>query len=603
MNTFASLFSALPSDPKAYPPFPAAAERTLWDALPQEARTPLIERGDAALLLPWPRLGAADYLDFTRTGRRTLFEGKYFARRHTLNDLVMAECAAGQKRYIDAIADYVWELCEESGWQLPAHNTYIRDTPARPLPDISRPVLDLFACETGAALALTYHLLGPELEGTAPGIGARILGELGTRLLSPYLNGHFWWMGNGDEPMCNWTPWCTQNVLLAAALTPQPDQLRRLVCEKAAASLDCFVKDYGEDGCCDEGAKYYGHAALCLFTATEVLNGMTGGHFAPLYKTERVRNMADFIRQMHVAGNYYINFADCPPVLEVQGELVFLFGEKTENPGLSAFAAVLVRERRLYEPCADLSLYTRLAALFSAGEISRHSIEAEKPEDRYFESAGLLIARDERTCLAVKTGDNNDNHNHNDTGSITLYLDGKPFLIDVGVGSYTRETFSHERYSIWTMQSAYHNLPTFAGVMQEAGADYKATGIEYHIGNDETYICMDIAAAYPEKAGVLRYLRTVCLKKGKGVFISDVYDGKHPASLSLLLDRRPHIDGQTIEVPGRGRISVSGAGHIGVEHIPVTDPVLRKAWPDSLYRLLIEFSRKLELEILAADQL
>jgi hypothetical protein len=407
-------------------------------------------------------------------------------------------------------------------------------------------------------------------------------------------------MGNGDEPMCNWTPWCTQNVLLAAALTQQSDEVRYSICKKAAASLDYFLKDYGEDGCCDEGAKYYGHAALSLFTAMEVLNGMTGGHFMPLYKTDKIRNMADFIRQMHVAGNFYINFADCPPILEPPAELVFLFGKKTENPELCTFGAALVKKRGLYEPCEDLSLYTRLASIFSLKDIDNEINRCPEPQkcaDKYFESTGLLIARDERVCLAVKAGDNNDNHNHNDTGSVILYMDEKPFLIDVGVGSYTRETFSADRYTIWTMQSAYHNLPAFASFMQEAGADYKATDIKYHIDNHETYISMDIAKAYPKEAGVLQYLRTVSLKKGKGVFITDVYSGKHPAILSLLLECQPCITGQSIEVPGRGRIITSGAEHIDMEHIPITDPVLQKSWPNTLYRLLIKFSYKLELEI------
>jgi hypothetical protein len=176
-------------------------------------------------------------------------------------------------------------------------------------------------------------------------------------------------------------------------------------------------------------------------------------------------------------------------------------------------------------------------------------------------------------------------------------MDQKPFLIDVGVGSYTRETFSADRYSIWTMQSAYHNLPTFEGKMQQAGAEYKAADIKYHIDDHETFISMDIAKAYPKEAGVLHYLRTVCLKKGRGLFITDEYAGEKPATLSLLLECQPVITGQSIEVPERGRIITSGADRIDMEHIPITDPVLQKFWPDSLYRLLIKFSYKLELEI------
>jgi hypothetical protein len=115
----------------------------------------LIEKGDAALDKPFPELKMSDYLDFTRTGNRVRFEEKYFGRRHILNDLVMAECVSGHGKYLDAIADAVYAICEESGWQLPAHNTYVRNEPQLPLPNPKRPVLDLFACETAAGLALT----------------------------------------------------------------------------------------------------------------------------------------------------------------------------------------------------------------------------------------------------------------------------------------------------------------------------------------------------------------------------------------------------------------------------------------------------------------
>ena len=594
---FAIHFSRYRQVPHGFVPFSASTDRATWDALPREACTKLTKRGDVAMQLPWPALTATDYLDFTRTGQRIPFEKKYFARRHLLNDLVMAECINGQGLYLDAIVDAVWVICEESGWQLPAHNVYMRDGMQIPLPNPTRPVLDLFACETAAGLALIYYLLGDSLENAAPGIKERLLEELTRRIITPYLTEHFWWMGRGNEPMLNWTPWCTQNVLLVAAVTPQTDKTRKAVCEKAAYSLDCFIKDYGDDGCCDEGAKYYSHAALCLFVAMEILNGMTNDHFAPLYQVDKIRNMADFIRQMHVSGDYYINFADCPAILEPPGALEFLFGRRTKNPALSAFAADGIRRHGLHEPSGDLSLYTRLMTLFSMSEIHQSQELPELPPDQYFTSVGVFVARDNRFCLAVKSGDNDDNHNHNDVGSITLYLDGKPLLIDVGVGSYTRDTFSPRRYEIWTMQSAYHNLPAFGGIMQEAGAEFKAKNIQHHFNDSEAHISMDIADAYPKKAGVAYYKRTVSLKKGVGVFVTDEYNGKHPAELGLMLCSPPIIKGQTVQVEGGGQIAVSGNDGIKLEEIAIDDPILLKVWPDTLYRVLITFSKRLELKI------
>lgn len=55
-----------------------------------------------------------------------------------------------------------------------------------------------------------------------------------------------------------------------------------------------------------------------------------------------------------------------------------------------------------------------------------------------------------------------------------MWVNDTPMLIDAGVGTYTRQTFSSERYTIWTMQSNYHNLPLVNGVPQKYGRKYKA---------------------------------------------------------------------------------------------------------------------------------
>ena len=48
-------------------------------------------------------------------------------------------------------------------------------------------------------------------------------------------------------------------------------------------------------------------------------------------------------------------------------------------------------------------------------------------------------------------------------------------MIDAGVGTYNRQTFSEQRYDIWTMQSNYHNLPMINGVPQKNGPEFKTT--------------------------------------------------------------------------------------------------------------------------------
>lgn len=75
--------------------------------------------------------------------------------------------------------------------------------------------------------------------------------------------------------------------------------------------------------------------------------------------------------------------------------------------------------------------------------------------------------------FAAKGGYNNESHNHNDAGTFSLYLHTTPVFIDAGVGTYTRQTFSSERYTIWTMQSNYHNLPMINGVPNHSEQNIK----------------------------------------------------------------------------------------------------------------------------------
>ena len=185
--------------------------------------------------------------------------------------------------------------------------------------------------------------------------------------------------------------------------------------------------------------------------------------------------MAQYIRNVHVADRTYINFADASAVLPPCGAREYLLGKAVGSESLCAFAAADFRSDPRPDQPEEINLWYRLLALTTAAEIAGTPPVSEDVPDIYYESCGLFVARDGRFTVAAKAGDNDDGHNHNDVGSVTVYKDGQPVLIDVGVETYTKKTFSPERYDIWTMQSAYHNLPTFNDVGQLAGPAFAAS--------------------------------------------------------------------------------------------------------------------------------
>ncbi len=590
---------------------PPAVCREPWEKIPADYRNLLVEEGEKWIGHPFPPVYATDFMEFCRTGNRSNYEDRIFERLTALDALVLAECAEYRGRFLDTIINVIFLICGEAAWQLPAHNSYIRDTPQLLLPDVTRPVVDLFAAETGAVLALTEYLLRDCLAGISPAVSVLIDHNLETRIFEPYLEQHFWWMGDGKSPMNNWTSWCTQNVLLAVFTRPLDTGIQKAVMEKACRGLDYFLDEYGEDGCCDEGAQYYRHAGLTLFNAMEILNQVCGGAFEPLYREDKIRNIAEYIMKVHVAGPYYINFADCSPMAGACGVREYLFGKRTDSRGLTAFAAEDYQNldgRQRLTPEEHNLLY-RVQAAFYHKEMMEYRRDGETViDDVYFPSTGLFIARDRRFCLAVKAGDNGDSHNHNDTGSFTIYRDGQPVFIDVGVESYTKKTFSPQRYEIWTMQSQYHNLPTFGGKMQKDGEEFGASQVEYELGETASRIRMELAGAW-EEGSVRSYVREACLEKGQRIVITDLCQGNgEPPVLSLMTYEKPEIrweeagrrqGGTEPEEKGRdcrmilgdrGSCRIKGAARICTEEIPITDPRLKTAWHHNIFRTLVTFA-------------
>ncbi len=673
---------------------PDILDRDFWDKLPDDYKQHRISRAQEALNTPWPELLMSDYLRFSEDGNRVLFENKYFTRRRMLTQLVMGECIEHSGRFLSKIIDGLYLITGETTWCLPAHNSYIRDTKQYTIPDTSRPVVDLFAAETASVLAVAEQMLRPVLKEISPYISDTLDNVLYERVLSPYLNFHFWWMGNGLEPMCNWTPWITQNILLTAFTRPEAcskkmnfeanvsdssslqkepsnlknsiissPELAKKLCGKngiadppdwkhkhylpntderkkiytsAVNSIHHFLSEYSEDGCCDEGAQYYSHAGLCLYGCLSILwdvapivtekpeedckrtqdiseKSATGITREFSEDTDKIKNIASYIMSVYVGDNYYINFADCSPHAGRRGAREYLFGALTGNPFMMSFAArdyyesswderLLLKEENLWYHVLNARCHEKMLELAETERNTTLPIP-----DAWFPSTGLMTARNDDYILAAKAGDNADSHNHNDVGSFILYKKCRPFIIDLGVGSYTKKTFSKERYSIWTMQSQYHNLPFFYDeddniIMEHDGADYKATSVSCILNDNMAQLSMDISKAYLNIDGLLK--RTITLDKSKdgsgdAISITDHYTGNMTFYETLILYEKPamiDLDPDknlcTIKVGNLGELYILNVTEAKIEELPITDERLSETWHHSCYRLLLKVKEK-----------
>ena len=611
---FQEIINGLDINLSEFKPYADITDDKAWDKLDAEWKEKTLRLGESYLGYEYPVLPAVLYMELCRTGNRRNYEKAVFSRRNALNALILAECTERKGRFLDDIINGIYAICEESAWQLPAHNIYSRDMQQLILPDTSAPVLDLFACETAATLAVAYYLLKRMLNDFSPLITKRMKAELDCRIFIPYLHSHFWWMGDGRERMNNWTIWCTQNILISVFLTDQDKALKEKVLKKACISADYFLAEYGEDGCCEEGAQYYRHSGLCLFHTIEILNAVTDNAFLSLYKSNKIRNIAAYILKVHIDDKYYVNFADCSAIAGRSGVREFLFGKRVEDVQLTAFAAkdfktaasetgdfLLLKEEN--------NLYYRLQNAFTIAEIKDYADKAAEEDmnggvssDIYYPSTGLLIVRDKHRLLAVKAGGNGDSHNHNDAGSFIIYKNGRPMFIDVGVETYTQKTFSPGRYEIWTMQSAYHNLPVINHTMQMDGKEFAASDVTWFIEESRGGIAMDIAGAYPPEAEIASYKRHAVMEKGKRIVIEDKFSVlPEYVVLSLMTYEKPKLIMKSpllMEIGTSGTAAIKGGCIKEIEEIKVTDEKLKAVWGDVLYRILVQASEQtIQLEI------
>ncbi len=197
--------------------------------------------------------------------------------------------------------------------------------------------------------------------------------------------------------------------------------------------------------------------------------------------------------------------------------------------------------------CRRFGVLGVLPALFVLDELLK--VQPSEPyfRDSWFPGIQVMTARSvagssKGLYLAAQGGHNDESHNHNDVGNFVIYKDGEPVIIDVGVETYTAKTFSPDRYSIWTMQSGYHNLPTVNDVSQKEGRKYAAKDVSYHVTDAKAALSMDIAGAYTAEAGIESWRRTLTLERGKEITIQDSYQLKDKAKdfrLTLMTCREP----------------------------------------------------------------
>lgn len=582
---------------QAWVTYPQYADRTAWSNLFGENKAYYIQQGEKHLSYEWKVVKATDYLEFTRSGNRSNMESVYNANLNAITALFVAELAEGKGRFIDQLINGVYYTCEMTSWSTSAHVSLQKARGS--FPDHNDNVIELVSGDVGATFSWINYFLNKEFDKINPLISKRLQQEIERRILTPYLNEtHFWWMATNVDAqngfVNNWNPWCNANVLQCFLLMEKDPQRLVKGVYKTMTSVDKFINYNHTDGACEEGPSYWGHAAGKMYDYLQLLYDATDGKIA-IFSEPMIRNMGEYISRSYVGNGWVVNFADASAKGSFDYRLIYRFGNMVNSIEMKEFAAYLQKEFPK-QMTVSRDMFRVLAGLSNDREIAKYNPVHQTAPFTWYPQTEFCYISDGKLFLAAKGGYNDESHNHNDIGTFSLYIDQMPVLIDVGVGTYTKKTFSSERYSIWTMQSNYHNLPLLNGYAQSYGKQYRATDVKANKNNKS--FSLDIAKAYNSDAGVKKWERNYKLQNNN-LYLEDRFEITDPAEPNQL----NFMTWGDVNLSEDGVIKIAVNNKIVrllydkntfdavVEPVEIDDKRLSDVWGNKIYRISLNASK------------
>ena len=598
------LMSNLKTDNKFLHPI---EERKYWESITEEQRLFYIKKAEEHEDFVWRTIPVMEtYYSTFHEENRTRHDTLIFEKKEALLWLTVGECIENKGRFIHKIVDGIFSVCEQTTWAVSSHFMQC-GLSKEELPDDEDAVLDLSSINQAACLSITYVLLKNQLNEISPVICRRIEKEIEKRIITPFLTrDDLWWMCKDLDltfwSVNNWTTFCCHYILFTALSMNMSKKIVYQVVNKVIDCLDVFVDAYPDDGACDEGPSYWGGAIPDLISALELLEHVICGK-TDIWKNEKLKKMCEYILHMRIHETQYACIADAHPHSHPQLSFIlniYQQGKLFENTDMIQEAVYLYDflPEVVRSPMCFVKEFSIWNDFIQTPKSDFQGIRSCWMGDTQILSTHECSDTSKGMYLCVKGGNNHESHNHNDVGSFIVYKNGRPIIVDAGVGTYGNTTFGEYRYTNWWANGFYHNIPIVGGAEQVIGADFKATDVKCHCSDAHDSIALELKHAYRNSDNIKTLKRTATLDREKNcITIEDTYSFENPMDYesTLLLQHKPELVGDVF-ICGEAKIAISGVAYqTDVEEIDLTyDPVFVKAWGEKLYKFSVKIEPKTE---------
>ena len=335
----------------------------------------------------------------------------------------------------------------------------------------------------------------------------------------------------------NWGAVCNGGIFMASIAFMEADAFRcSEMAEANLRGLEYFLKSYAPSGAWSEGVGYWAYSLKYLSYICSTLDSLFGTDFG-ISKSEGLENSQYFsvASEGKTAG---INFGDSGSD-KVDAPFIFYWAKKFQNKEMGAVAKYIKNNLGNNYTIQDLIYYDPSYIkednydrphffLFGGGEIEQVTMDSDSL------SNGTFVAMTGGKGSA-------SNHDHLDSGSVIVDMNGIRILRDAGAEHYGASSyFSTNRYWYYKARPEGHNIFVINPQNLTDGTDSEGNAIYYH-GQSKTAISpvtssskeakwatIDLSDAYARDAESAS--RTIKLN-GKDVVIEDEISLKSDGSL------------------------------------------------------------------------
>jgi hypothetical protein len=576
---------------ESYQPAPPISDRGYWDKIAATASGQEHLKTAVSNLDEEPEVPITDeiYRRANLEGNRRIYKPRYYRTMERLETFILAECMENKGRFLPQVVTYLDSIMAMKSWLHPNH-----DTDDNRVLEGRGIAIDLGARKFGTDLALVEVLLGDKLSSDRR---QEMADHLQRRIIDCYLkscSGEIETNLSWRLSTSNWNSVCTSGSLFVILATSKDPEERLVAMGCALNSMTRYLSGFGQDGYCSEGVGYWGYGfGHYLYLAQTVYDYSDGKiDLFDAGNSEKLKNVGTFPQR------YEMHKGMCAPISDGVSRVRFRRNFATVMSANHYGARKPPEADGPPDYIDDEAAYQLI--MWSHPDIftEAHSGDGapqELPGTTYFDGHGMVISRGRQEVplsIAIKAGHNQENHNHSDVGTYSIFLDTDHVTGDIGAPSYRAGSFAKDNPA---RSSWGHPVPRINDTLQSNGIEFAGTITETDFTEGRDWVVMDIKGAY-EVPGLRSLTRTMENDRSTAgtITIRDRFTAENPVIFGvaiMTLEEYEIIDDNTVILRAenqslRAEISSTGGSFkIKDELVPVEH--LREGAP--AYRIGVDF--------------